>query len=232
MGVSWADDLAMDDQENIPDYLDAYDDDDDFEEDVKIPVGKSADPAMQKHVAKRKHGERCLPDPTISRDNALVGHPDLSKTSFILQTERPDSENPGTFSPSDPVHFIYAKEVDWNNKESVNKLNSWRYQVFKRTWGQKRDSRPPWTINEKDKLLEMMSSHLSSPATGGRYSQINWAEIERNFNQFFQNHIHRKGEMTAETSYNQRGKDYTAKSRQLVADRLHLSRSAGAIENQ
>ncbi|KAE9369347.1 hypothetical protein N431DRAFT_346057 [Stipitochalara longipes BDJ] len=231
MGVSWCDDEPVDEQESIPDYLDAYDDDD-FEEDVKTPVGKGIDLATQKHTAKRKYGERCLPDPSVSRDNAIVGQPDPSKMSIVLQTERPDLATPGSFLPSDPVHFTYTNKVNWDDKESVSKLNSWRYQVFKRTLGQKRESRPPWTINEKDKLIEMMSSHLSLPATGGRYSQINWGEVERNFNQFFQGHIHGKGEMTAETSYNQRGKDYTAKSRKLVADRLHLPRSAGAIENQ
>jgi hypothetical protein len=229
MGASWSDDEAMDDLESIPDYLDGYDDDD-FEEDIKMPIKK--DPAAAKHTAKRKHGERCLPDLNVSRDNAVVGQPDPSKLSFVLKTERPDPATPGAFLPSDPINFMYSKEVDWDNKESVGKLNSWRYQVFKRTLGQKRESRPPWTINEKDKLLQMMHTHLSSTETGGRYSKINWVQIEQDFNQFFQGYTHRKGEMTAETSYNQRGKDYTAKSRQLVADRLHLPRSSGAIENQ
>jgi hypothetical protein len=103
---------------------------------------------------------------------------------------------------------------------------------LKRNIGQKRESRPPWTIAEQNKVIELVHAHLNSPSTGGRYSKIKWKEIERDFNQFFQSRFHRKGEMTAETAYNTRGEDRVAKSRKLIADRLHLCRSAGAIENQ
>jgi len=232
MGVSWSDDETVDEQESLlDDFKYECSDSDEF---IKSETGNSNDPAKKKHKnsARRKYGERCLPDPTISRDNAIVGQPDLSKVSFTLQTERPDPNNPGSYLPSDPVLFEYTQPIDWDDKASIGKLNSWRYQVFKRTWGQKRESRPPWTINEQTKLLSLLDSHLKSPSTGGRFSRIQWQEIERAFNSFFQNHTHLKGEMTAETSYHQRGKENTAKSRILVADRPHLQRSAGAIENQ
>jgi hypothetical protein len=185
-----------------------------------------------KFTAKRKYGERCIPDPSINRDCAVVGLPDLPKLSVTFQTERPKPNNPGNFIPSDPVTYNYQCSVDWNDKKSVDKLNSWRYQLFKRTIGQKRESRPPWTISEQNKVIELVHAHLNSSSTGGRYSKIKWNEIERDFNQYFQNRFHHKGEMTAETAYNTRGEDRVAKSRKLMADRLHLSRSAGAIENQ
>ncbi|PMD16683.1 hypothetical protein NA56DRAFT_308287 [Hyaloscypha hepaticicola] len=214
MGVSWNDDDTSDEEEGFDDSFK----DDEFAslspEDVSSPT-KGSKLAKKKFTAKRKYGERCIPDPSINRDCAVVGPPDLSKLSVTFQTERPEPNNP-----------------DWNDKKSVDKLNSWRYQLFKRTIGQKRESRPPWTISEQNKVIELVHAHLNASSTGGRYSKVKWNEIERNFNQYFQNQFHRKGEMTAETAYNTRGEDRVAKSRKLMADRLHVSRSAGAIENQ
>jgi hypothetical protein len=232
MGVSWSDDESIDEEESLLDNS-QYESHDSAEF-TKSEIGNSDDTGNKNHKnsAKRRHGERCLYDPTISRSNAIVGVPDLSKVSITLQTERPDPYNPGTYLPSDPVVFKYAQPIDWNDKISISKLNAWRYQVFKRTWGQKRESRPPWTINEQNKLLSLIDSHLKSSSVGGRYSRIQWQEIEHEFNSVFQNHTHMKGEMTAETSYSQRGRENTAKSKMLVTDRPHLHRSVGAIENQ
>jgi hypothetical protein len=104
--------------------------------------------------------------------------------------------------------------------------------VFKRTLGSKREPRPAWTVAEQNKLIELISTHLQAPATGGRYSRIDWAQIEQNFNSFFSNKTHTKGEMTAETKYSTRGKEMVAKPRKLGQNRAHVPRSAGAIENQ
>jgi hypothetical protein len=188
--------------------------------------------ANKKHEAKRKHGERGVAEENTDRNNAVAGHRDLSKLLIELKTERPDPVNPGQFIPSDPIKFEYTKEVDWDDKLSVSKLNSWRLQVFKRTLGSKRESRPPWTVAEQNKLLELVSSHLKATATGGRYSRIDWAEIERSFNAFFSDKTHKKGEMTAETKYSTRGKEMMAKPRKLGQSRPHIPRSSGAIENQ
>jgi hypothetical protein len=247
MGVSWSDDDADDEDEMLLDHFEHYEDD--YDEDIKSTARKDSEsvgstlssleyPQLtslkpnKKFTAKRKFGERCIPDPNINRDCAVVGKPDPSKLSVTFQTERPGPDNRKSFISSDPVTYEYSNPVDWNDRKSVDKLNSWRYQVLKRTIGQKRESRPPWTVTEQSKLIELMSAHLKSPQTGGHYSQINWHQIERDFNQFFQNRSHLKGEMTAETSYNVRGEDRVAKSRKLAMDRPHLPRSAGAIENQ
>jgi hypothetical protein len=246
MGVSWSDDEALDEEESFDSVKDEEDKDDD---DIERPAGRGKDPvshnisppmsqklirlkSKKKHEAKRKHGERCIPDENTNRDNAIVGRYDPSKLVIEFQTERPDWTNPGHFIPSGPARFEYPNAVNWDDKTSISKLNNWRLQVFKRTIGQKRDSRPPWTINEQNKLLELLHSHLKGTETGGHYSLINWKEIELDFNSFFAEKTHKKGELTAETSYNVRGKDMLAKSRKLVQDRPHTPRSAGAIENQ
>ena len=239
MGRSWSSDVELQDNDFSENYKDNTSIADSFhyeeyesDEDMKSPDSKTVEAEKKRHTAKRKHGEICVPDPAISRDNAIVGRPDASKCSFTLQTERPDPKNPGHYIPSNPILFEYPNPVNWDDKTSVGKLNSWRYQVFKRTLGQKRESRPPWTVNEQNKLIEIVQSHLNEPSTGGRFSQINWNELERRFNAFFAGKSHLKGESTAETSYNVRGKDMVAKTRKLAVDRPHLPRSAGAIENQ
>jgi hypothetical protein len=188
--------------------------------------------ANKKHQAKRKHGERCIADENTDRDNAVVGRYNPSKLLIEFQAERPDLYHTGRFIPADPVRFEYPNSVNWDDKDSIHRLNNWRLQVFKRTLGQKRDSRPLWTIREQNKLLELLDSHLKSRKTSGCYSRIDWKEIEQKFNSHFAEKTHKKGEKTAETSYNVRGKDMIAKSRKLVHDRPHTPRSAGAIENQ
>ena len=183
----------------------------------------------------RNKGERCIYDGQ-DRESAKVGVKDVSKLYIEFRTERDHPTITGETVPGEPAKYTYRQPVDWNSKESIQKLNNHRYQVFRRNVGGRRKSRGQWTITEQDKLLEIVQGHLRTVEVGGRYSQINWSEVERQFNRFFNGTKTNSGEMTAETRYrvkdkNDVNREAVAKSRPLNNSRIALTRSAMAIQS-
>lgn len=131
--------------------------------------------------------------------------------------------------PSKTAVYVYRNHVDWNDKSSVNRLNQWRAQVFRRCLGPMRDGRPRWTRAEQKALTDILQTELTSSKTHGRWSKLDWDRIADKLNKRFANVLFPKGERLADTKQqltnDKWGNDCTAYKQPTV----FLERSATAI---
>ena len=154
-----------------------------------------ADSSLQRHRPILKRSERALEDETYDRSPAAVGPPDKSKLIIVLNRERVDED--GNWHRVPPASYVYMRNVVWNDKESVTRLNQWRCQIFRRALGAQRNSRQKWTIAEHDTLMSLLSSCLQQASINGRWARIPWSTVRTEFNSSFEGHIFPKGEPLA-----------------------------------
>jgi len=184
---------------------------------------------LQKNRAVRKRGEFCVRDETYDRRSAKPGAAKPSMLRITINTVHEDPHNPGQMVPSNPATYVYLRKVDWANKESVAKLNQWRCQVFRRTLGPLRTSRPKWTILEHDKLIAIIENHLSGVGIDGRYSRIQWDIVADDFNRYFSGCVFPKAEPLAHVQGMQR-KDKSGRSSLFMKSASpFVARSTSAI---
>ncbi|KAI9721797.1 MAG: hypothetical protein M1812_002132 [Candelaria pacifica] len=102
------------------------------------------------------------PEPTVDRKHAKVGEPDMDKLYIRLRPK---------------VKLLrYRHTVDWEDSGSVDKLNKWRQQVFRRKIGIARAPIVKFS-DEENKFL--VAEHKRTPMNS-------WEKITEDFNALFQ----------------------------------------------
>jgi hypothetical protein len=91
--------------------------------------------------------------------------------------------------------------VDWSDKESVKKLNSWRAGLFCRQIGPKQTPRAVWLEEERDTLLDVNEQVLARRDVRGRWSMIDWNSVTARYNALVVGTIQKFGALTAERTY-------------------------------
>jgi hypothetical protein len=84
-----------------------------------------------------------------------------TKINIDYPTRRPDPDNPGEYIDGTYVKNRYKRGVvDWTSRASITKLNAWREQIFRRTFGETRKVREFWTESERDDILRLAARQL------------------------------------------------------------------------
>lgn len=92
------------------------------------------------------------------------------------RTRKPDPVNPDEWIESTYVRNRYGREVDWTNKASVTRLNTWREQILRRNFSKVRKERPNWTESERDHVERLVRRQLQTRST------IAWHRLANDFN--------------------------------------------------
>ena len=182
----------------------------------------------KKHRPKRRRNHRVIQDDTYDRTSAKIHEPDKSKLTITFNTETDHPTIKGKSVPGEPVKHEYHDRVDWADKKSISKLNCWRNQIFFRSIGPIRESRPRWTVMEMHFLCCIVQDHLET--VGGRYSKIVWECVAKTFNRVMDGRMQRIGEAT--TKSGAKGSHHKTKMGCLKVDRHAPVRSANALQAQ
>jgi hypothetical protein len=128
------------------------------------------------HAPKKTYGDIALNDGTVDFKSAVVGIEDLSKLDIDFDTTRSDPKNPGKTIPGDRVYNRYHHNVDFNDKESVARLNKWRYQILSRKFPPTRRGQEFWLQSEKETALKLMNEQLE------RHKNLKWNRLTNAYN--------------------------------------------------
>ncbi|KAF4626862.1 hypothetical protein G7Y89_g11297 [Cudoniella acicularis] len=144
----------------------------------------------KKHQPKKPKFHRAI-NKGIDRTMAKLGIQNDSLLNIDFDTEKPDKSKEGKWLPGKRVfnRYDHADEMDWEDKEMIKKLNSWRHQILNRNFGNIRPIRPHWIEPEKQLALVIMKRQLQTRKT------IKWRALANEFNKHFQGTTQKKGEL-------------------------------------
>jgi hypothetical protein len=140
------------------------------------------------------HGHRGWCGPEQDRKPAKLGVVDESKKTIkVIAKRSPDPNNPTLdLDKTDqwvPNSWVFGRKmvarfrrrdwVGWNDKRSIQQLNSWREQVFRRCFGKSRETRDVWLNSEMQRILQLIREQLEE--VPGREA-IAWNRLCRDFN--------------------------------------------------
>ena len=154
---------------------------------------------------------------------------------MTFKLEKDDPKNPGRSIRAGIATYTYhrAAAVDWKDKESVAKLNSWRQGNLIRQIGPKQKARELWLESERDLLIKILEQHLRTQVVRGRWKKIDWLDVEDRYNAVMKGTKQNTEELTAKRMYPV-GKNQKAisESRPLKKARMAPERSGAALRNQ
>jgi hypothetical protein len=169
--------------------------------------------------------------PGSDRLPAVRGKLDASKFAIIRQSTNRVPQAIDTFL------FEHVIGFDWNDGQSITKLNKWRQQTIRRFEGTLvHERRLPWSAVEHRRLAELMQNALQ--ANGNNRTMLDWEAIARDFNDSFKGLVQRKGEPLARPfSSHKKTADGILSGELCDAgvidhDRIGSSRDANALKNQ
>jgi hypothetical protein len=126
---------------------------------------------------RKKSGDVAIDDGTIDFTCAVVGVEDPSNLILVFDTTRSDPNNPGSTIPGERVLNRCHFKVDFNDKDSVKHLNSWRRQILRRNFPPIRKVRVYWLQSEKDTVLALIKEQLKS------HKYLKWNRLTNTYNQ-------------------------------------------------
>ncbi|KAF8866340.1 hypothetical protein BDZ45DRAFT_683700 [Acephala macrosclerotiorum] len=121
---------------------------------------------------------------------AVVGKPEPWKWFLIRQ----DKNDP---SKIDIREYPRIRTFDFNDHNDVRALNKNRKQIIDRTDAPEKDSRPPWTLLEKQTLEELIREDFKTGKTG---KTLDWKSIAERLEKKFENVLQKEGVALAQTS--------------------------------
>lgn len=135
-------------------------------------------------------GDRAVDDGTLDFENAVVGEKDESKLCIEYSTTRSDPKNPNNTIRGDRVQKRYSELVDFNDAKSVNKLNGWRGQIFRRNFPEicRKKFNYPWLQTETDTVLELLRAQMTN---GKRWT---WVSLANSYNSKMAGQLQKAGE--------------------------------------
>ena len=138
-------------------------------------------PEDKKLKGKEKNEVPVIPANGLNRTPAQLGVRDLSKLQLAFQTLKSvKTEDRGgqtyyiplrnaekKFELGSGAKFEYTsiREFNWNDREHIRLLNSWREQLLRRHFGQKRETRNFWTEVERGWVLGLLEEMLRQRST-------------------------------------------------------------------
>ncbi|KAE9369337.1 hypothetical protein N431DRAFT_510896 [Stipitochalara longipes BDJ] len=147
----------------------------------------SQDPA--RFAPRKPRGGKAIDDGTIDFSSAVIGTQDDSKLSLDFNTIRPDPKNPSNSIPGERVTNRYHLTVDFNDKNSVRKLNIWRKQIIGRNFPDKKSKTvQSWLQNEKQLVLDLMREQME------HHGYIKWNRLTNTYNRRMAGVTQRAGE--------------------------------------
>lgn len=138
---------------------------------------------------RRTKGDKAIDDGTVDFEPAAVGLRDGLKLIADYNTIRPDPNNPGKFIPGDRVKNRYHREVDFNDAESVRKLNAWRHQLFRRCFPEFARPQLRYLESEKQTILGLMKDQMERNS-----AYLRWNKLTNDYNRQMSEVIQRVGE--------------------------------------
>ncbi len=122
-------------------------------------------------------GDKAIDDGTIDFENAVVGERDESKLSIDYNTTRRDPNNHGNTISGDRVQNRYRETVDFNDENSVRRLNAWRSQILRRNFPDRRKkSLHPWLQSEMETVLGLIREQMKARRT------FRWTSVANSYN--------------------------------------------------
>ncbi|KAH6677363.1 hypothetical protein B0J14DRAFT_560151 [Halenospora varia] len=156
-----------------------------------------------RHYTLRKQNQYAIDDGKTQRYlQVTVGKRKEAALNIEFAVEQEDLSNPGKFRRIDNTKFMYHEVVDWNDQDSVTNLRAWRCSIFGRAFGTVSTTNNHWLEKERDALYDILTEQLSSEATGGQYSKIDWEVCTKELNKKFVGKAQLKGEWVANQRYN------------------------------
>lgn len=152
--------------------------------DNREPKGTKFNNKLSKRQGDRIQG-------TVSREPAKVGakNESLMKIEFTLIRRN----NVGSKLREDWL-FTYGHPVDWNNRDSIRRLNAWREQILRRLFGNKRSTRKYWTLWEKNRLIYLIKAQMAEDPSR---KKLQWNRIHNDFNRGHAGQVSRVGSRLA-----------------------------------
>jgi hypothetical protein len=163
-------------------------------------------------------GDRAVDDGTLDFENAVVGEKDESKLCIEYSTTRSDPKNPNNTIRGDRVQKRYSELVDFNDAKSVNKLNGWRGQIFRRNFPGicRKKFNHSWLQTETDTVLELLRAQMTN---GKRWT---WVSLANSYNSKMAGQLQKAGEKLV--------KGGNRKADILKQDRLAPRRTGASIQ--
>jgi hypothetical protein len=163
-------------------------------------------------------GDKAVDDGTLDFENAVVGERDESKLFIEYSTIRRDPKDPNKTIRGDRVQKHYPELVDFNDAKSVNKLNGWRGQIFRRNFPEicRKKFNHAWLQTEMDTVLELVRAQMTS---GKRWT---WVSLANSYNSKMVGQLQKAGEKLV--------KGGNRKADILKEDRLAPRRTGASIQ--
>ncbi|KAI9701150.1 MAG: hypothetical protein M1836_001819 [Candelina mexicana] len=123
-------------------------------------IDESETPKIPTLIPRERRRLSLTPEPSVDREPAKVNYPDIDKLFIRLHK----------------VLHRYKHVVDWGNFDSVDKLNRWRQQIFRRKIGNTRA--PVVTFSDAENQF-LIAEHKRKPMNS-------WNKITEDFNERFE----------------------------------------------
>ncbi|CZR57645.1 uncharacterized protein PAC_07534 [Phialocephala subalpina] len=175
--------------------------------------------AAQAHTPAQR-GNWKFVDGTDLRD-AVVGKPEPWKWFLVHE----DKDDP---SKIDVRQYPKIQDFDWNDPNCVNAFNKNRKQIIDRTEAPQKDSRPPWTIQEKKVLEQLIREDLKAGKTG---KTLDWNSIAERLEKNFETVLQKEGTALAQTSRKVKWVFPLKKDPKLAKERLGPANRSGSAVN-
>ncbi len=143
-----------------------------------------------KVLPRKTPGDKAVDDGTLDFENTVIGERDESKLLIEYNTVRRGRKDPNKNIRGDRVQKRYPELVDFNDAKSVNKLNGWRGQIFRRNFPEvfRKKCNHAWLQAEVDTVLKLVSALLAS---GKGWT---WASLAKSYNSKMAGQLQKAGE--------------------------------------
>lgn len=156
---------------------------------------------IEKEVKKIPTGHKAVFGGAHQRENFPAGTPQPSALNIVIRSEKRDPNDPKVVIARAKITHQFTDKVDWNDKESVRKLNKWRGQIFERAFGSKFPRRWKYTYGEMNALCDILEAHLATSEVGGLMTNVDWKSVTSRYNHHFEGVKQCAGEPYAITSH-------------------------------
>jgi hypothetical protein len=135
-------------------------------------------------------GDIAVDDGTLDFENAVIGERDESKLFIEYSTTRRDPKNSNNMIRGDRVQKRYQEAVDFNDADSVKRLNAWRGQIFRRNFPEicRKKFNHPWLQTEMDVVLELVRAQMTT------HQRLTWISLANTYNLKMAGHLQKAGE--------------------------------------
>ncbi|TGO47304.1 hypothetical protein BCON_0284g00060 [Botryotinia convoluta] len=186
---------------------------------------------VEREAKKMPPGHIAIGEETHSQAQILVGAPQPEALTITIRTEKRDEHD--VIIARALVTHKYTKGMNWANAKDVKCLNKWRSQILVRAFKAKHERRWKYTLSEMNALCHFLETQLAAPGVDGLMTNVDWAWVTTNYNDFFHGKRQCAGELYASASYTgDDGKKTSAAGQPMKDDRDAPFRSEIALKNQ